>query len=30
VSRDALIGIEARVARPQDIVDIQNLKDFDR
>ena len=30
VSRDALIGMKARAARPQDIVDIQNLKDIDR
>lgn len=30
VSRDALIGLKARAARPQDILDIQNLKDLDR
>ena len=30
VSRDALIGMKARAARPQDIADIQNLKDIDR
>jgi hypothetical protein len=30
VSRDALIGMKARAARPQDIMDIQNLKDVDR
>jgi hypothetical protein len=30
VSRDALIGMKARAARPQDIVDIQNLRDIDR
>lgn len=30
VSRDALIGMKARAARPQDIMDIQNLKDIDR
>jgi hypothetical protein len=30
VSRDALIGMKARAARPQDIMDIQNLKDGDR
>jgi hypothetical protein len=30
VSRDALIGMKAQAARPQDIMDIQNLKDFDR
>jgi len=30
VSRDALIGMTARAARPQDLVDIQNLKDVDR
>lgn len=30
VSRDALIGMKARAARPQDIVDIQNLKEIDR
>ena len=29
VSRDALIGMKARAARPQDIVDIQNLKEID-
>jgi hypothetical protein len=30
VSRDALIGMKARAARPQDVMDIQNLKDGDR
>lgn len=30
VSRDALIGMKARAARPQDMLDIQNLKDLDR
>ena len=30
VSRDALIAMKARAARPQDIADIQNLKDIDR
>lgn len=30
ISRDALIGMKARAARPQDIMDIQNLKDIDR
>ena len=30
VSRDALIGMKARAARPQDLIDIQNLKDLDR
>jgi hypothetical protein len=30
VSRDALIGMKARAARPQDMMDIQNLKDLDR
>lgn len=30
VSRDALIGMKARAARPQDLMDIQNLKDIDR
>jgi hypothetical protein len=30
VSREALIGMKARAARPQDIMDIQNLKDGDR
>ena len=30
VSRDALIGMKARAARPQDIMDVQNLKDIDR
>jgi hypothetical protein len=30
VSREALIGMKARAARPQDIADIQNLKDLDR
>jgi hypothetical protein len=30
VSREALIGMKARAARPQDIADIQNLKDIDR
>jgi len=30
VSRDALIAMKVRAARPQDIADIQNLKDLDR
>ena len=30
VSRDGLIAMKARAARPQDIADIQNLKDIDR
>ncbi|HET6147939.1 MAG TPA: hypothetical protein VFH68_10440 [Polyangia bacterium] len=30
VSRDALIGMKARAARPQDLMDIQSLKDLDR
>ena len=30
VSRDALMAMKARAARPQDIADIQNLKDIDR
>ena len=30
VSRDAFIGMKARAARPQDVMDIQNLKDGDR
>ena len=30
VSRDALIAMKARAARPQDIADIQNLEDIDR
>ena len=30
VSRDALIGMKARAARPQDVMDIQNLEDGDR
>lgn len=30
VSRDALIGLKAFAARPQDIMDIQNLRDLDR
>jgi hypothetical protein len=30
VSRDALIGMKARAARPHDLMDIQNLKDGDR
>ncbi len=30
VSRDGLIAMKARAARPQDIMDIQNLKDIDR
>lgn len=30
VSRDALIGMKARAARPQDLMDIQNLRDGDR
>jgi hypothetical protein len=29
-SRDALITMKARAARPQDIMDIQNLQDLDR
>lgn len=29
-SRDALIAMKARAARPQDIMDIQNLEDLDR
>jgi hypothetical protein len=30
VSRDMLIGMKARAARPQDLMDIQNLQDLDR
>jgi hypothetical protein len=30
ISRDALIAMKAGAARPQDIADIQNLKDMDR
>jgi hypothetical protein len=30
VSRDALIAMKARAARPQDIADIHNLQDIDR
>jgi hypothetical protein len=30
VSREALIAMKAQAARPQDIMDIQNLKDIDR
>ena len=30
VSREALIGMKARAARPQDLMDIQNLEDLDR
>lgn len=30
ISRETLIGMKARAARPQDIMDIQNLKDLDR
>jgi hypothetical protein len=30
VSREALIAMKASAARPQDIMDIQNLKDLDR
>jgi hypothetical protein len=30
VSRDGLIAMKARAARPQDLADIQNLKDLDR
>jgi hypothetical protein len=30
VSRDALIAMKAQAARPQDLMDIQNLKDLDR
>jgi hypothetical protein len=30
VSREALIAMKARAARPQDIMDIQNLEDIDR
>jgi hypothetical protein len=30
VSRDALIAMKARAARPQDLADIQNLQDIDR
>jgi hypothetical protein len=29
-SREALIGMKARAARPEDLVDIQNLRDLDR
>jgi hypothetical protein len=30
VSREALIAMKARAARPQDLADIQNLQDLDR
>jgi hypothetical protein len=30
VSRDALIAMKALAARPQDIADIENLRDIDR
>lgn len=30
VSRDALIGMKSRAARPQDLVDVQNLKEIAR
>ena len=30
ISREALIGLKARAARPQDLMDIQNLQDLDR
>jgi hypothetical protein len=30
VARDALVAMKARAARPQDLADIQNLKDIDR
>lgn len=30
VSRNALIAMKARAARPQDLMDIQNLQDLDR
>jgi hypothetical protein len=30
VSRDALIAMKTRAARPQDIADVQNLQDIDR
>jgi hypothetical protein len=30
VSRDALIAMKARAARPQDLADVQNLQDLDR
>jgi hypothetical protein len=30
VAREALIGMKARAARPQDLMDIQNLQDIDR
>lgn len=30
VGRDALIAMKARAARPQDLMDIENLKDLDR
>ena len=30
VSRDALIAMKARAARPHDLMDIQNLKDGNR
>jgi hypothetical protein len=30
VSREALIAMKAMAARPQDVADIQNLKDGDR
>jgi len=30
VTRDALISMKARAARPQDLIDIRNLEDIDR
>ncbi len=30
VSREGLISMKAQAARPQDLMDIQNLKDLDR
>jgi hypothetical protein len=30
ISRDALIGMKGRAARPQDLMDVENLKDIDR
>jgi predicted nucleotidyltransferase len=30
IAREALIGMKARAARPQDLMDIQNLQDIDR
>lgn len=30
ISRDALIAMKAQAARPQDVMDIQNLRDIDR